>query len=206
MLIPMISVVGTPGVRGTRPSAALDCARERVGAAAGGDGARDTCAIARGIGLEQPKDGQKHPLIRVAEKGKRVVAGFLLIMMFVLLGIAVVELFWLPLTYAIPGIAHGEVLLTESELLGAFGLFLSVLIALELVETVEVYFKDHQVHAEIVLLVAMIALARKVVLLDLTKYSPLSIIGIASLFFGLAAAYMAIKWAKQLGPERSGEE
>jgi uncharacterized membrane protein (DUF373 family) len=156
--------------------------------------------------LEQPAAGKKHPLIVMAEKGKRIVAGVLLIMMFVLLGIAVFELFWVPLTLAIPSLPGGSAILTEAELLGAFGLFLSVLIALELVETVEVYFKDHQVHAEIVLLVAMIALARKVVLLDLTKYSAASILGLAALFFGLAAAYVAIKWAKQLGPERSSEE
>jgi uncharacterized membrane protein (DUF373 family) len=52
----------------------------------------------------------------------------------------------------------------------------------------------------------MIALARKVVLLDLGKYEPLTIIGIATLFVGIAAAYVAIKWAKQLGPDRSSEE
>jgi putative effector of murein hydrolase LrgA (UPF0299 family) len=40
----------------------------------------------------------------------------------------------------------------------------------------------------------------------LNKYQPLAIIGMASLFIGLAAAYIAIKWAKQLGPERSSEE
>jgi uncharacterized membrane protein (DUF373 family) len=100
--------------------------------------------------VEQPK-GKKHPLIVVAEKGKRIIAGILLIMMFVLLSIAVLELIWLPLTLAMPWIPGGDLLLSEAELLGIFGVFLSVLIALELVETVEVYFKDHEVHAEIVL-------------------------------------------------------
>ncbi len=156
--------------------------------------------------MEQPANGKKHPLIVMAEKGKRFIAGILLIMMFFLLGIAVLELIWLPLTLAMPWLPGGDLLLSEQELLGAFGVFLSVLIAVELVETVEVYFKDNQVHAEIVLLVALIALARKVVLLDLGKYDPLTIIGIASLFVGIAAAYVAIKWAKQLGPDRNSEE
>jgi uncharacterized membrane protein (DUF373 family) len=158
--------------------------------------------------LEQPKDDQKHPLIRVAEKGKRIVAGVLLVMMFVVLGIAVLELIWVPLALAFPVLTFGResLLLTEAQLLDTFGLFLSVLIALELVETVEVYFKDHEVHAEIVILVAMIALARKVVLLDLTKYSAMTIVGLATLFVGLASAYVAIKWARQLPPPRSSEE
>ena len=125
-----------------------------------------------------------------------------------MLGIAVVELIWVPLTLAIPGASrwHDSLLMSEAELLGTFGVFLSVLIALELVETVEVYFKDHEVHAEIVLLVALIALARKVVLLDMDKYDPLTIIGMAALFIGIAAAYVAIRWAKQLGPERNDGE
>jgi uncharacterized membrane protein (DUF373 family) len=156
--------------------------------------------------VEQPTPGKKHPLIVVAEKGKRIVAGVLLILMFVLLGIAVLELIWVPLTLVIPALPGGDLLLSESELLGAFGVFLSVLIALELVETVEVYFKDREVHAEIVILVAMIALARKVVLLDLSKYSALSIMGMAALFIGLASTYVAIKWAKRLGPDTGSEE
>ena len=75
----------------------------------------------------------------------------------------------MPLTLLFPGLPGGtdSLLMSEAELLNTFGIFLSVLIALELVETVEVYFKDHEIHAEIVLLVALIALARKVVLLDI---------------------------------------
>ena len=158
--------------------------------------------------MEEPKNGKKHPLIVVAEKGKRIIAGVLLVMMLVLLGVAVLELVWLPLTIAIPALPGdaNSLILTEQELLDIFGVFLSVLIALELVETVEVYFKDHEVHAEIVLLVALIAIARKVVLLDLGKYEPLTILGLAALFIGIAAAYMAIKWADRLGPKQSKEE
>jgi uncharacterized membrane protein (DUF373 family) len=156
---------------------------------------------------EQPAS-KKHPLIVMAELGKRVVAGVLLILMFVVLSIAVLEMIWVPLAIVIPWIPGGKdsLIMTEAEMLATFGLFLSVLIALELVETVEVYFKDHEVHAEIVILVAMIAVARKVVLLDLHAYEPLTIVGIATLLVGLAATYVAIKWAKRLGPETSSEE
>lgn len=158
--------------------------------------------------MDVPKNGKKHPLIVMAEKGKRVVAGVLMVLMFVILGIAVVELMWVPLTLVIPGLPGGtdNLLMSEAELLNTFGVFLSVLIALELVETVEVYFKDNEIHAEIVLLVALIALARKVVLLDVSKYEPLTILGMAALFIGLAAAYIAIRWAKVIGPVRNDGE
>ena len=155
-----------------------------------------------------PKDRDKHPLIVVAERGKRIVAGVLMVLMFVVLGIAVIELMWVPLTLVFPGLPGGtdSLLMSEAELLATFGIFLSVLIALELVETVEVYFKDNEIHAEIVLLVALIALARKVVLLDLSHYEPLTIIGLAAMFIGLAAAYTAIRWTKVLDlPRNDGE-
>ena len=72
--------------------------------------------------MEQPAAGKKHPLIVVAEKGKRIIAGILLIMMFVLLSIAVLELIWLPLAIALPGITGGadSLILTEAELLNIF--------------------------------------------------------------------------------------
>jgi uncharacterized membrane protein (DUF373 family) len=150
-------------------------------------------------------EGKENALIALADKVKRVIAGVLLVLMFGLLMIAVAELVWIPLTMVFPGLPGGaeHVLLTEAQLLGAFGVFLSVLIALELVETVEVYFRDNEVHAEIVLLVAMIAIARKVVLIDLHDYQPMTIIGLATLFVGLAAAYVAIRWSKTLGPVRN---
>jgi uncharacterized membrane protein (DUF373 family) len=112
--------------------------------------------------------------------------------------VAVIELVWVPLATLFPGLpgGAGSVLMTEKQMLDTFGVFLSVLIAMELVETVEVYFKDHEVHAEIVLLVALIAIARKVVLLDLHEYSPWTIMALAALFVGLAAAYVAVRWVK----------
>jgi uncharacterized membrane protein (DUF373 family) len=150
----------------------------------------------------------KHRLIVVAEKVKRIVAGVLLILMFGVLAIVVVELFWVPLTFLFPMLpgGAGEVLLSETQMLDTFGIFLSVLIALELVETVEVYFKKSEVHVEIVILVALIALARKVVLIDLHDYEPVTILGLAALFIGLAAAYVAVRWAKNLGPARNDGE
>jgi uncharacterized membrane protein (DUF373 family) len=148
--------------------------------------------------VEQPTEGKKNTLVSLVEKGKRVVAGVLLVLMFIVLIVAVIELVWVPLATLFPGLpgGAGSVLMTEKQMLDTFGVFLSVLIAMELVETVEVYFKDHEVHAEIVLLVALIAIARKVVLLDLHEYSPWTIMALAALFVGLAAAYVAVRWVK----------
>lgn len=74
-----------------------------------------------------------------------------------------------------------------------FGLFFSILIGLELFETVKVYLKDSVFHAEIILLVAIIAVARKVVLLDYSTTEGLTMLGIGFIVLSLAAGYYLLK-------------
>ncbi|WP_170108917.1 phosphate-starvation-inducible PsiE family protein [Prolixibacter denitrificans] len=74
-----------------------------------------------------------------------------------------------------------------------FGLFFSILIGLELFETVKVYLKDNIFHAEIILLVAIIAVARKVVLLDYSDTEGLTMLGIGFIILSLATGYYLLK-------------
>jgi uncharacterized membrane protein (DUF373 family) len=49
------------------------------------------------------------------------------------------------------------------------------------------------VHVEVVLMVALIAIARKVIILDLEKLPSLALLGIAALILTIAAAYFLVK-------------
>ena len=49
------------------------------------------------------------------------------------------------------------------------------------------------VHSEIVLEVALIAITRKVIILDVKEYSGLAIIGVAALIIAIAVAYYFLK-------------
>lgn len=89
--------------------------------------------------------------------------------------------------------SDGVIFLEIDELFRIFGFFFIILIGFELVETVEMYFKDNVIHAEVVLLVAVIAVSRKVILLDLDKYDPLAIIGLGFIITSLGACYWLIK-------------
>jgi uncharacterized membrane protein (DUF373 family) len=68
-----------------------------------------------------------------------------------------------------------------------------VLIGVELLETIKAYLVEGVVHVEIVLEVALIAVARKVIILDLEKYGSLTLVGIAALVLALAIASYAVK-------------
>ena len=77
----------------------------------------------------------------------------------------------------------------DIELLDIFGYVLLILIGIELLDTIKAYLSEHVFHVEVVLEVAMIAVARKVILLDYTEYSGLTILAIAALILALAFGY-----------------
>jgi len=84
-------------------------------------------------------------------------------------------------------------MLEMHELLDIFGLFLLVLLGLELLETMKAYLRENVVHVEVVMIVAIIAIARKVIILDLKVLSGTMLIGLASLLAALAFGYVYIK-------------
>jgi uncharacterized membrane protein (DUF373 family) len=86
-------------------------------------------------------------------------------------------------------------LLDIKELKEIFGLFLLVLIGLELVESMRAYLVEHAIHAEveIVLLIAVIAVARKIIIMDLDEASFQTLLGIASIILALAGGYYLLR-------------
>ena len=88
---------------------------------------------------------------------------------------------------------EGEALLGLNDLFEVFGLFFNVLIGFELFETMKLFFKENVFHAELILLVALIAVSRKVILLDYLSMEPLSIIGVAVLIGTISGGYYLIR-------------
>jgi uncharacterized membrane protein (DUF373 family) len=74
-----------------------------------------------------------------------------------------------------------------------FGLFLSVLIALEILENITAYIKKHVVQVELVIATALTAVGRKIIILDLEKISGVSLIGLAIAIFSLAISYWIVR-------------
>jgi len=147
--------------------------------------------------MEEPESRAVSNILSWSGTAKRVVAGVLMAMMFVLVGIVTVELLWAFISPLLPGgaISAEDIVMSQDQMLAILGLFLTVLIALELIETVEVYFRQHAIHVEIVVLVAIIALARKVIILDLNKYAPLVLFALGFLILALGATYFFVRKA-----------
>ena len=86
-------------------------------------------------------------------------------------------------------------LLDISDMLEIFGFFMMILIGLELIETIKIYLVDESIHVEIICLVAIVAVTRKVIILDLYKLPPVSLLGIAAIILSLCIGYFYLKKA-----------
>ncbi len=78
-------------------------------------------------------------------------------------------------------------------LMEIFGFFLTVLIGFELFETVKLYLKENVFHGEVILLVSLIAVSRKVIVMDYSKEDPLTLIAIAALIAAISFGYHITK-------------
>ena len=85
-------------------------------------------------------------------------------------------------------------------LFNLFGLFLNVLIALELLENIGGYLQKNVIQVELVIVTAMIAIARKIIILDFEKISSEELIALAFSMFALAVSYGVIR---KTNPSRS---
>jgi uncharacterized membrane protein (DUF373 family) len=146
--------------------------------------------------MEAPDDGRA----RGDRRWTRVLKGFERIIILVMTGllmivitISTVELGWLLLRDLA---SFRGLLIDVAEMFELFGFFLIILIGVELLSTLKVYVREGAVHMEVVLEVALIAIAQKVIVLDTTRAGPLSLLGLAALVLALAAAYWWVRSAR----------
>ncbi|HCF27576.1 MAG TPA: hypothetical protein DEV81_10345 [Cyanobacteria bacterium UBA11049] len=78
-------------------------------------------------------------------------------------------------------------------LIEIFGLFLNILIALELLENITAYLKKHVVQVELVIVTSLIAVARKIIIFDFTKATGIDLMGLALAIFALSISYWLIR-------------
>lgn len=76
-----------------------------------------------------------------------------------------------------------------------FGLFLNILIALEILENITAYLKKHVIQVELVIVTSLIAVARKIIILDLSKTSGVEVIGLGVAIFSLSVSYWIVRRA-----------
>ncbi|TAG94054.1 MAG: hypothetical protein EAZ09_12345 [Oscillatoriales cyanobacterium] len=87
--------------------------------------------------------------------------------------------------------------LLKDTLFVIFGLFLNVLIALEILENITAYLKKHVIQVELVIVTSLIAVSRKIIILDLEKKTAADLIGLAAAIFALSISYLIVRYSNK---------
>ena len=98
------------------------------------------------------------------------------------------------------------ILLDVKEMLTVFAFFLMVLIGLELVETIKMYLEKDVFHVEVVVLVAIIAVSRKIIIIDYytisyddsAQHQPQLMIALTAGYFLLKRRLLCLQGLKNL--------
>ena len=131
-------------------------------------------------------------MLKNIEKFESFINITLLFMLALVVLLATIDLGWI----IVKDILTPPVLLLDvDELLELFGAFLLVMIGIELLHTVKTYITEKTVHVEVVLMVGIIAIARKVVLLEPKELGGLTLLGIGAIIFALTAGYYLVRLA-----------
>jgi uncharacterized membrane protein (DUF373 family) len=81
-------------------------------------------------------------------------------------------------------------------LIKIFGLFLNILIALEVLENITAYLKKHVVQLELVIVTSLTAVARKIIIFDFNKLTGVELIGLAIAVLALSYSYSLVRRVK----------
>ncbi|MBW4694025.1 MAG: phosphate-starvation-inducible PsiE family protein [Lyngbya sp. HA4199-MV5] len=91
-------------------------------------------------------------------------------------------------------------------LFAIFGLFLNVLIALEILENITAYLKNHVIQVELVIVTSLVAVSRKIIILDLEKTAGLDLIALAAAILALSISYWLVRHVNRHAKPHDSDE
>jgi uncharacterized membrane protein (DUF373 family) len=89
-------------------------------------------------------------------------------------------------------VAPPILIFTIPDMLAAFGAFMAVLIAVEIFINITIYLKENVIHVKIVMATALMAIARKVIVLDLEKLDAMEVAAIGFVVISMSVGYWLI--------------
>ncbi len=149
----------------------------------------------------------KDPFVEKLQVVIRFAVRILAVMMVLVILLGVLDVAW---TLYQKLINQPVFILTISEILSTFGAFMAVLIAIEIFVNITIYLRDDVIHVKIVVATALMAVARKVIILDTEKTSGLDLVGLALLVVACSLAYWLVhdmpSFSVRFGRAKNAEE
>jgi uncharacterized membrane protein (DUF373 family) len=133
--------------------------------------------------------GKDENFLKLLQVFENIIAKFLSLALLVVIFVALYDLFIIlsQQLFAEPTVYF------ERSIVKIFGLFLDVLIALELLTNIAVYLGKHSLQAELVIITSLIAVARKIIIFDFEKYSSTDLAALAVAVLCLSFGYLMVK-------------
>lgn len=128
--------------------------------------------------------------LSITESVETVVAKILTIALLIVILVALIDLVFVLSDILLNSPPYG---FFNQTLLEIFGLFLNILIALELLDNITAYLRKHIFQVELVIATSLIAVARKIIIFDLKKYSNTDLISLAIAIFALSISYWLVR-------------
>ncbi|WP_346341763.1 phosphate-starvation-inducible PsiE family protein [[Phormidium] sp. ETS-05] len=138
--------------------------------------------------IPQP-DYQRREFLHLLETVEIIVSKVLSLAMVVVIGVSI----WNLGVFTITSLFTADIKSYYKVLFQVFGLFLNVLIALEILENISGYLKKQVIQVELVIVTSLIAVARKIIILDLDKADGIDIIGLGIAVLALSISYWIVR-------------
>jgi uncharacterized membrane protein (DUF373 family) len=120
--------------------------------------------------------GDDHNFLKIVEAIETIASKVLSIALLIVILVALIDL----IVVLFQSLFASPIGFFNTTIIEVFGLFLNILIALELLENVTAYLRKHVFHVELVIATSLIAVARKIIISDLNKYSSINLIALAA--------------------------
>ena len=137
---------------------------------------------------------ENDPILRATQKLIRVAVRALVVLMALVILWGVGDVIWVLIQRLK---TPPFLLLTVTDILATFGAFIAVMIAIEIFQNLTVYLRDDVIEVELVLATALMAIARKVIVLDFSKLEPEYIWSTAAVVLAMGLTYWLVGRSKR---------
>lgn len=146
----------------------------------------------------------KEPLINYLQKIIHFAVRILAVLMTAVILWGVVDVCWVLYEKLVK---PPFMMLTINDILATFGAFMAVLIAIEIFVNIIIYLRDDVIHVKIVLATALMAIARKVIILDYDEIAAEYVWATAAVTLAMAVAYwLVVYFTEQRTISKQGEK
>ncbi|WP_340820588.1 phosphate-starvation-inducible PsiE family protein [Methanolobus sp. WCC4] len=128
-------------------------------------------------------------IIKYINMFQTVVIKAIIVMMALVILSATLEIGWI---VVLDMVTPPYFVIGVEQILDVFGLFFLVIIGIELLETVKMIIMESSMNVDVIILVGITAVVRKVMIIDIKSTDPIFLMGMGVLIVALAATYYLV--------------